>query len=318
MRTFMKKVILITSTYNGAAYLPAMLDSIAAQTYSNIDLYVRDDGSKDNSVEILKQYQTSFPEGKRIVLINEKDGDWNNKGSHQSYRYLIQNLGDADYYLFCDQDDVWEPDKVERAVSHMEQYPAQIPVLYIHNYYVCDSSLQIEHTLPDRPSITPQEMQDVCLAKVIMTGTWGGVGMAQGFNRTLERLTFHSGEITPSVAVDCWISWVVAGMNGALIYDNKPLAYYRRHEGTYSSGDMGGLLRYKDWFHHMNRHCSNITNGIRDYHRLYGNQVSKERAAFLTLFDSGSRIGKFFYPHRLRVSLIDEIAFRILILIGKI
>ncbi|MBO5095076.1 MAG: glycosyltransferase [Lachnospiraceae bacterium] len=314
----MKKVILITSTYNGAVYLPAMLDSIAAQTYTDIDLYVRDDGSKDNSVKILKQYQKSFPEGKRIILINEKDNDWGNKGSHQSYRYLIRSLGNADYYLFCDQDDVWAPDKVERAVSHMEQYAPEIPVLYVHNYYVCDGSLNIKHTLPDRPSVTPKEMQEVSLSKVIMTGTWGGVGMAQGFNRTLKELTFDCGEITPSVAVDCWISWVVAGMNGALIYDNKPLAYYRRHTGTYSSGGAGGLLRYKDWRRHMNRHCSNITNGIRDYNRLYGERVSKERAAFLVLFDSHNRLGKFCYPHRLRTSLLDEIAFRLLILLGKI
>ena len=314
----MKKVILITSTYNGSPYLPALLDSIAAQTYSNIELYVRDDGSKDNSVEILRQYQQSFPEGKKIILVNEKDNDWNNKGSHQSYRYLIQNLGDADYYLFCDQDDVWEPDKVERAVSHMEQYAPELPVLYIHNYYVCDSDLHVEHTLPDRPSIRPDEMQRINLAHVIMTGTWGGVGMAQGFNRTLKKLTFNSGDITPSVAVDCWISWVVAGINGALIYDNKPLAYYRRHPGTFSSGDANGLLRYKDWMKHMDRHCNNINNGIRDYYRLYGNMVPKERRDFLELFSSKKHLKKFFYPHRLRSSLLDEIAFRILILIGKL
>lgn len=314
----MKKVILITSTYNGAAYLPALLDSIAAQTYSNIELYVRDDGSKDNSVEILQQYQKSFPEGKKIVLINVFDNDWSNKGSHQSYRYLIQNLGDADYYLFCDQDDVWDTDKVERAVSSMEKYNASLPVLYIHNYYVCNNTLQVEHTLPERPSIDSKEMTRISLAHVIMTGTWAGVGMAQGFNRTLKKLAFNTGEITPSVAVDCWISWVVAGMNGALIYDNKPLAYYRRHPGTFSSGDANGLLRYRDWLKHMKRHCDNITNGIHDYHRLYGNMVSKDRADFLALFDSRKQLKKLFYPRRLRTSLLEEAAFRILILIGKI
>lgn len=314
----MKKVILITSTYNGSSYLPALLDSIAAQTYENLELYVRDDGSTDNSVEILRSYQNAFPQGKRIVLLNETDNDWENRGAHQSYRYLIQHLGDADYYLFCDQDDVWEPDKVERAVSHMEQYSSEIPVLYIHNYYVCDHALHVEHTLPARSSITPEQMQQINLAHVIMTGTWGGVGMAQGFNRKLKQLTFDQGDILPSVAVDCWISWVVAGMNGALIYDHKPLAYYRRHSGTFSSGDANGLLRYRDWFKHMQRHCNNIVNGIHEYRRLYGQMVSKERADFLALFDSRHQLHKLFYPHRLRSSLLDEIAFRILILLRKI
>lgn len=314
----MKKVILITSTYNGAAYLPALLDSIFAQTYPNIDLYVRDDGSTDSSVSILRDYQSRAPEGKRIILINDSTNDWSNKGAHQSYHFLIHAIPEADYYIFCDQDDVWMPEKVERAVSHMEQYPETLPILYTHNYYVCDSDLHPEHTLPDKKDIPPDKMASVNLAKVIMTGTWAGVGMAQAFNHTLKELTFHTGDFTPSIAIDCWISWVVAGMNGALIYDNQPLAYYRRHTGTYSSGNAGGFARYKDWQKHMNRHCRNIVDGIHEYHRLYGNMVSPERAQFLKLFDSKHHLRKFFYPHRLRSRLIDEFAFRILLLIGKI
>ena len=314
----MKKVILITSTYNGADDLPALLDSIFAQTYQNIDLYVRDDGSGDSTVNILREYQSCAPEGKRIILVNDSTNDWGNKGAHQSYHCLIHALPKADYYIFCDQDDVWMPDKVERAVSHMERYPDTVPVLYTHNYYVCDGDLNPEHTLLDKETISSEAMPSVNLAKVIMTGTWGGVGMAQAFNHTLKELAFHTGDFDHSIAIDCWISWVVAGMNGALIYDKKPLAYYRRHTGTYSSGGAGGLLRYKDWSRHMDRHCSNITNGIRDYNRLYGKQVSEDRAAFLALFDSSNRLGKFCYPHRLRTNLLDEIAFRILILLGKI
>ena len=67
----MKKVILITSTYNGADYLPALLDSIFAQTYPNIDLYVRDDGSTDSGVSILRDYQSRTPEGKRMVSLDK-------------------------------------------------------------------------------------------------------------------------------------------------------------------------------------------------------------------------------------------------------
>lgn len=314
----MKKVILITSTYNGEKYLPALLDSIFAQTYSNIDLFVRDDGSRDATVSILRDYQKRAPEGKRIILVNDSTGDWENKGAHQSYHCLMRSLDHADYYIFCDQDDVWDPRKVARAVSHMEQYPSDIPVLYTHNYYVCDSSLRIEHTLPDRKNISSAEMSRIDLAKVIMTGTWAGVGMAQAFNHTLKKLTFDTGDFECSIAIDCWISWVVAGMNGALIYDREPLAYYRRHEGTYSSGDANGLARYRDWKKHMDRHCNNIVNGIHNYNKLYSGMVSVERQKFLSLFDGRNRLKKFLYPHRLRNSLVDEAAFRILILIGKI
>lgn len=161
-------------------------------------------------------------------------------------------------------------------------------------------------------------MSSVSLANVIMTGTWAGVGMAQAFNDKLKQLTYHSGDFEPSIALDCWIAWVVAGLGGALIYDKEPLAYYRRHEGTFSSGDANGIARYLDWKKHMNRHCANITNGIHAYYRLYGNLVSEESKEFLALFDSRRQFRKLCYPHRLRNHLIDEIAFRFLILLGKI
>lgn len=314
----MKPVIIAMPVYNGAAYLPALLDSIAAQTYPCIKLYVRDDGSKDTSVEILRQYQKSFPVGKELILCNERDNDWSNKGPHENFHAIFHNLEDADYYFFCDQDDVWDVRKIERAVSRMEKYAPSVPVLYTHNYYVCDGTLNIQNTLPDRPSVSPEKMERVSLAKVIMTGTWAGMGMAQGFNLALKRLAFDSGPLTPSVAVDCWVSWVVAGMNGALIYDKEPLAHYRRHGQTFSSGDAGGLKRYRDWLKHMNRHCANIKNGIHDFYALYGKKMSPERRGFLELYQSKKGLRKFLYPHRLRKSLLEEMAFRVLALGNKI
>ena len=315
----MKECVIITMpVYNGAPYLPALLVSIAAQTYPYLKLYVRDDGSEDNSVKILRQYRENFPDGKELILLNDLDYDWTNKGPHENFHFIYHNLEDADYYFFCDQDDVWDARKIERAVSHMEKYDAAIPVLYTHNYYICDGNLNIQSTLPDRPSISPKEMPRISLAKVIMTGTWAGMGMAQGFNLALKRLAFDSGPLTPSVAVDCWMSWVVAGMNGALIYDKEPMAHYRRHGQTFSSGDAGGLKRYQDWQKHMDRHCANIRNGIHDFYTLYGKKISPERRSFLELYQSKNGLQKFFYPHRLRKSLVDEAAFRVLALMGKI
>lgn len=309
---------IITSTYNGAKYLPALLDSLLAQTYPYIDFYVRDDGSSDDTAHILKEYQAKFQNGKRMILLNAADDDWSNKGAHESYRYIFERVSPAFCYMICDQDDVWDARKIERAVSAIESYPADTPVLYVHNYYLCDGDLNIRQKLKDRTSISPKEMETVNLAKVIMAGTWASVGMAQVFNHRLKELAYDMGAITPSVATDCFIAWVVAGFNGAVIYDNEPLAYYRRHDGTYSSGDATGLRRYQDWLKHMDRHCDNIKNGICDYRRLYRDHMSSERAAFLDLYSSKKRIRKLFYPYRLRNSLPEEIAFRILILLGKI
>jgi len=325
-----KEAVLITSTYNGSKFLRQLLDSVLQQSYEYITLFVRDDGSKDNSVAILKEYQKKFAEArgqKQIVILNEQDNDWSNHGSHQSYHKLMANIPEAPYYLFCDQDDVWEYDKVERAIQAMSRYPEEVPVLWHHNYFICDHELNKEGVLSDnrKVDVTPEEMKQIDLGHVIMTGTWAGVGMAQAFNHRLMEIAFRSGKYEETIAIDCWMSWVVCGADGALLYDEKPLALYRRHAGTFSSGDKNGLVRYRDWYVHMDRHCNNIINGIHWFRILYGDRVADHKKAFLDRFDGYDKKYSFFravskavYPKRLRDSLGEEIAFRVLMLVGKI
>ncbi len=313
----MKKVIVFLSTYNGAKYLRHTLDCIFAQTYPTFDFIIRDDGSKDDTVEILKEYREKAPEGKKLIIFNEQTGDWSNKGAHQSYHTIIENLPEADVYLSLDQDDAWAPTKVERVVEGISKYPKEVPVLSLHSYYLCDGDLNILETIHNQRSYTPEEMKDIDLCKVIMKGTWASVGMAQSWNHALRQLTYHTGEFERSIALDCWVGWVVAGVGGAIEYCDEPLVYYRRHEGTYSSGNQDGLKRLADWKRHMNRHCANIRNGIHFYRKLYREFVSDKNKKFLDLFDSRRRFAKAFYPHRMREKLFEDLAFRVLILCGK-
>ena len=103
-----KKVAIIMSTYNGEKYIKEQLDSLFNHTYKNIEIYVRDDGSKDKTVEILREYEKN---GKIHLFVKE------NKGFIKSFFECLSFCDDADYYSFCDQDDVWYEDKVERAVN---------------------------------------------------------------------------------------------------------------------------------------------------------------------------------------------------------
>ena len=102
------KVLILVSTYNGEKYLPEQLDSLYAQEGVDIHILVRDDGSKDNTIGILKNYQGS--KGKMTIIEGE------NIGAGQSFLALINeattNYPDYDYYAFCDQDDVWYGNKV--------------------------------------------------------------------------------------------------------------------------------------------------------------------------------------------------------------
>ncbi|MBR4422455.1 MAG: glycosyltransferase, partial [Erysipelotrichaceae bacterium] len=102
------KLIVLMSTYNGERYLQQQLDSLYAQTLKPDRIIVRDDGSTDQTMAILEanareHKELSFSQG-------------NNLGAGRSFWELIKTCEDADYYALCDQDDVWLPEKLERAV----------------------------------------------------------------------------------------------------------------------------------------------------------------------------------------------------------
>ena len=108
------KVVILLSTYNGEKYLKEQLDSLLNQTYKNIDIYIRDDGSKDETVNIIKKYQNEYDN------IHLEEGK--NLGFIKSFFELLKN-GDenVDIYSYCDQDDIWEEDKIERAVKFINK-----------------------------------------------------------------------------------------------------------------------------------------------------------------------------------------------------
>ena len=99
------------------------------------------------------------------------DQDWGNKGSHQ-YRYLIRHLPDADFTCSVIRMMYGSLPRWSGPCFIWSSIRQRSWVIYVHNYYVCDGDLHIEHTLPDRPSVSPEEMRQVNLAKVIMSKLW--------------------------------------------------------------------------------------------------------------------------------------------------
>lgn len=93
------KVIVLMSTYNGEKYLKEQIDSILNQVKVEVFLMIRDDGSSDNTIAILKEYER---QNRNIKIIKGK-----NIGVGNSFMQLLYNSAEAEYYAFADQDDVW-------------------------------------------------------------------------------------------------------------------------------------------------------------------------------------------------------------------
>jgi len=113
-------------TYNGARFLAEQLDSLESQTHQNWVVFASDDGSSDQTLEILRQYQAKWPAGKLTIRSGPQ------KGFCQNFLSLACDLQiKADYDAFCDQDDVWLPAKLEVALSNIITNQAvDVPYLY--------------------------------------------------------------------------------------------------------------------------------------------------------------------------------------------
>ena len=124
------KVQVLMSTYNGERFLREQMESLLQQTYENLEILIRDDGSKDGTCEILKEYGERYS---NIKVYYES-----NVGVIKSFFELLKK-SEAAYIAFCDQDDVWLAEKIERAVEILKNQ--QAPALYCSNKILTDESL---------------------------------------------------------------------------------------------------------------------------------------------------------------------------------
>lgn len=128
----MKKVAIILSSYNGEKYLSEQLTSLAQQESVELTLFVRDDGSTDQTRELLETADFSF---KKQLFFEQ------NVGFERSFMEAVLKVpsADFDYFAFCDQDDIWDANKLALAITTIDQeaVPGQA-ILYAANQRIVD------------------------------------------------------------------------------------------------------------------------------------------------------------------------------------
>ena len=135
-------VSVITPMYNAKEFVAETIQSVLEQTYQNWELIIHDDNSKDNTVSIIKEYTSIYPD--KIKFLND---DISTGGAKENFTYLLNNIDDNyDYVMFCDQDDVWLEDKIEITLKKMmqvEDINSNKPVLIHTDLKVVDEKLNI-------------------------------------------------------------------------------------------------------------------------------------------------------------------------------
>ena len=200
------------------------------QDYREIFLAIRDDGSTDHTVEILKQYEEKY---KNISVKQEE-----NVGVIKSFFELVQNADEnSDYYAFSDQDDKWLKHKISRAVECLEKEDRDIPLLYCSNKILVDKELnpihsEIDYTKEMFPSFGNALVQNIC------------TGCTCVFNKKLYESIKNN--IPNKIIMHDWWLYLVATAFGKVIYDKKSYILYRQHEGNVH----GTIIKKRELLYH--------------------------------------------------------------------
>lgn len=217
-------ITILMATYQGAAYLAQQIDSILSQTYWDWQLFISDDLSSDNTREIIAGYTNQYP--KKIF-------EWKNQtasgGAEFHFFKMISRLKDAQYVAFCDQDDIWLPNKLMDTFKKMQQLETQLgnntPILVHSDLKVVDKDLNIIHnSFFSFQNISPERTK---LRHYLVQNNITGCTML--INQSLLQKI----DYIPSVCTmhDWWIA-LIASCFGKIDVVSKPLVLYRQHQNN--------------------------------------------------------------------------------------
>lgn len=222
----MNTVMVIISSYNGEKYIREQIESIIRQSGIRTKIFVRDDGSTDATIEILKKMQDNYDE----LIISQGE----NIGWEQSFILALKSAPDAEYYAFCDQDDIWMPDKLINGVSKIrerEKLSSDKAILYHCNKLSVDEDLK---PLPHQVRRTPRPLN----RENAMTQEYAQ-GCSIIINRQARNLVLRHIP-NEQIAHDFWTG-LICYMFGEIIYDDRRMFYHISHVRN-ASGE-GHMLR---------------------------------------------------------------------------
>ena len=275
-------VAVLMSTYNGAEYLKQQIDSVLCQSYSNFTLYIRDDGSTDDTQKIIGSYNDS-----RIVF---EQGD--NLGPAGSFFALLNMVKDADYVFFSDQDDIWYPKKMEKMLEKIAEYKDE-PVMLFTDFTMIDSLGQVTADSFSKHACLQVTAGEIGVNKIIAHPY--AFGCASAINRALTQLVLDPPEGIEMH--DCWLALTAASV-GKLVYMPEQTIAHRFHSSnaTGRSGQDSAcsrLLRITKGLKAQVENTKLRLNQTRLLIREYEDRIKPESLKILVTVSNAMQKGKF-------------------------
>lgn len=292
-------VEVLLSTRDGARYLQPLVDSVLAQRWPNVTLRVRDDGSSDGTPALLEQYAADH----RIEVTHGE-----HLGVLGSFMALLEEAGGWGYVAFCDQDDVWLPDKIACAAEMLSDVPAGVPALYCSRLRLVDADLG-ELGLSPAPGRPPS------LANALVENVASGCTVVM--NGAARRALLSA---VPDFALyHDWWAYLVVAATGRVLYDDRARILYRKHDTNKT--DM--VPESGRWQRRLRRVRERRDTGALDRQasellRLFGDRLApQDRRIVRNFLDRratfGARLRYALAPEVYRQSRMDDLIMRGLI-----
>lgn len=283
-------VNILLSTYNGEKYLAEQINSIINQTYTDWHLLIRDDGSTDNTLSIIKKYEEK---DSRIKFINPLQTE--NVGVHQSFKSLAK-FSDADWYFLCDQDDVWIPKKVEHMLCYAKGDETEAKLFY-SDLTTVDNELNI---LSERIRHNKGHSKAPTLKDYLLQPTVTGCGAM--FNKKLRDYWLLESEIIG--LHDSMLGFLAVSL-GKLEFIDESYTLYRQHsENVIGSSSVSGIYAILHAFWAQNRTMNARAKDVLETFSVISTENKRILQDFIRLSDAKFGGGaKIILKYRYRYSL---------------
>lgn len=310
----MNKVIVLLSSYNGEKYIEEQVSTVLNQEDVIVKLLIRDDGSRDSTIDIIKKLCLT---NNNIELI-----EGINVGCAQSFLLLMKEAlkreKEYDYISFCDQDDFWMKDKLKCAMEKLSLHNDERPFLYFSNLYIVDKELHNKRRMYD--SIDCYLNKSHLLVENFATGctmVFNKAALKSFLKYPIENLRVHDIRL-----------FHMCLFIGDYYYDDTPHILYRQHSDNVIGANYYKKQRLKSklrslgtfWKQHVRE------EEAKELLRSYGEKISQEdkRLVEIVAFYREClkyRLILFFapgdYKFRLR-RFSDNFWFRVRIILGAV
>ncbi len=274
----MSTVAIVMTTYNGEKYIGEQIESILASSYQDFELFIHDDGSKDNTISILRGYEAQYPT-KLHVFQNEE-----NLGLTLNFLSAF-SITTMDYVMFCDQDDVWKSNKIALTLKRMRHMEAQIgkssPLAVFTDAVIVDQNLNVlknsffcsNHLNPRKTDLPHILMENKLIGCTVMV------------NAALRKVLQSSRLPMKARYHDWWIALIAASM-GKIGYVNERTLLYRQH----SNNVVGGadfLSYFKNriaLLHKQKEAVRSLSRQAEEFLSIYHDSLTDEKREIIRSF----------------------------------